>query len=254
MNDCVKHAQAMAELACASARGYFRGTLGVEFKADSSPVTQADKGVEAEVRAYLAEHFPDHGIFGEEHGANGVDKDQLWIIDPIDGTRSFLSGNPLFGFLLAHLDKGSPQIGVVGMPALNEIFVGVKDGGAKMNGRDIQVSGVTDLKCAVLYVNEGDKIYRNEPDVFDRLMQSGQTRRLAYDCYPHALLAAGHVDVVVDFDLQPYDFLPVCALVEAAGGIMTDWQGKELNLQSDGRVLSAATPALHAQLLDLVNG
>ncbi|GAB5435777.1 inositol monophosphatase family protein [Falsiruegeria mediterranea] len=254
MNECVEHAQTVAELACESARGFFRGKLGVEFKADSSPVTQADKGIEAEVRAYLSEHFPDHGIFGEEHGANGVDKDNLWIVDPIDGTRSFLSGNPLFGFLLAHLQHGTPQIGVVGMPVLGEIFVGVKDKGAKMNGEAIQASDVQDLNRAILYVNEGDKIYRDHPNVFARLMQSGQTRRMSYDCYPHALLAAGHVDAVVDYDLQPYDYLPVSALVEAAGGLMTDWQGNALSLGSDGRVISAATPQLHAELLDLVNG
>ncbi|MBO9451253.1 inositol monophosphatase [Tropicibacter sp. R16_0] len=254
MNECVEHAQTVAELACESARGFFRGKLGVEFKADSSPVTQADKGIEAEVRAYLAEHFPDHGIFGEEHGANGVDKDNLWIVDPIDGTRSFLSGNPLFGFLLAYLQHGTPQIGVVGMPALGEIFVGVKDAGAKMNGEAIRTSDVQDLNRAILYVNEGDKIYRDHPNVFARLMQSGQTRRMSYDCYPHALLAAGHVDAVVDYDLQPYDYLPVSALVEAAGGLMTDWQGSPLSLNSDGRVISAATPQLHAELLELVNG
>lgn len=254
MNDCGAHAQTVAEMACESARGYFRGTLGVEFKSDASPVTQADKGIEAEVRAYLGKHFPDHGIFGEEHGANGVDKDDLWIIDPIDGTRSFLSGNPLFGFLLAHLQHGTPRIGVVGMPALGEIFVGQKGVGAKMNGEAIQTSDVQHLDQAILYVNEGDKIYRDHPDAFARLMQSGQTRRMSYDCYPHALLAAGHVDAVVDYDLQPYDFLPVSVLVEAAGGIMTDWQGKALDLNSDGRVVSAATPALHAELLTLVNG
>lgn len=253
MDECVKHAQTVAELACESARGFFRGKLGIEFKADSSPVTQADKGIEDEVRGYLARHFPDHGIFGEEHGANGVDKDNLWIVDPIDGTRSFLSGNPLFGFLLAYLRHGTPQIGVVGMPVLGEIFVGVKGRGAKLNGEPIQASEVRALDGAVFYVNEGDKIYRDHPAVFDRLMQSGQTRRMSYDCYPHALLAAGHVDAVIDYDLQPYDYLPVSTLIEAAGGIMTDWQGNKLDLNSDGRVISAATPQLHADLLDLVN-
>lgn len=254
MDDRAAHAQTMAEMACASARRYFRGKLGIEFKADSSPVTQADKGIETEIRAYLSEHFPDHGIFGEEHGLNGADKDNLWIVDPIDGTRSFLSGNPLFGFLLAHLVQGTPQIGVVGMPALNEIFLGIKGTGATMNGQSIHVSDVQELEYSILYINEGDKIYRDYPDLFERLTKAGQTRRMSYDCYPHALLASGHVDAVVDYDLQPYDFLPVSILVEAAGGVMTDWKGAPLTLQSDGRVLSAATPALHAELLDLVSG
>ncbi|WP_170766444.1 inositol monophosphatase family protein [Ruegeria lacuscaerulensis] len=252
--DIETHAARIAEIAGDAARGYFRGRLGVEFKADESPVTQADKGVEAKVRAYLQEHFPDHGIFGEEQGFDGQDRHQVWIIDPIDGTRSFLSGHPLFGFLLGHLTDGVPQVGVIGMPALNEVFLGVRGRGASLNGQEINTSQKTRLDHSILYVNEGDKIYRDYPAVFERLMQSGQTRRFAYDCYPHALLAAGHVDAVIDYDLQPYDYLPVAVVVEAAGGVMTDWDGKPLNLNSDGRVVSAATPELHAQLLDLVNG
>lgn len=244
----------LAQIAERAAMGYFRGQLGTEFKADESPVTQADRGIEDVIRSYLAEHFPDHGIFGEEHGFQGADRADIWIIDPIDGTRSFLSGHPLFGFLLGHLLAGVPQIGVIGMPALGEVFMAVREQGATLNNVAIAVSGQTRLERAILYVNEGDKIYRDHPQLFAQLMQSGQTRRFAYDCYPHALLAAGHVDAVIDYDLQPYDYLPVSVVVEEAGGIMTDWAGKPLTLHSDGRVISAATPELHAQLLEMLAG
>ena len=250
--DYAAHAGVIADFAAKSAMGYFRGQLGTEFKDDSSPVTQADRGIETLVRAYLGEHFPDHGIYGEEHGIEGADRERMWIIDPIDGTRSFLSGHPLFGFLLGHLLGGIPEIGVIGMPALGEVFLGVKGKGATLNGTTIHCSGQTDLDQAILYINEGEKIYSAHPEVFEKLTKSGQTRRFAYDCYPHALLAAGHIDAVVDYDLQPYDYLPVLVVVQEAGGVMTDWQGKPLNLQSDGRVLSAATPELHARLLTLV--
>lgn len=245
-------ASEMADIAARAAMGYFRGQLGTEFKADESPVTQADRGVETLIRAYLAEHFPDHGIFGEEHGFEGADREDIWIIDPIDGTRSFLTGHPLFGFLLGHLVAGVPQIGIIGMPALGEVFAGVQGQGATLNGQPIKVSGQTRLDHSILYVNEGDKIYRDHPALFAQLMQSGQTRRFAYDCYPHALLAAGHVDAVIDYDLQPYDYLPVSVVVEEAGGVMTDWEGRPLTMHSDGRVIAAATPDLHAQLLELV--
>lgn len=248
------HALRMAELASDTAMGFFRGRLGVAFKADESPVTQADKAVETEVRRYLKTHFPEHGIFGEEQGVEGDPAGRMWIIDPIDGTRSFLSGHPLFGFLLGHLTAGVPDLGVIGMPALNEVILGVPGQGATLNGKPIKVSGQTRLDQAILYVNEGDKLHRDHPALFDRLMQAGQTRRFGYDCYPHALVAAGHVDAVIDYDLEPYDFLAVAAVVTAAGGVMTDWDGKALNLGSDGRVVSAATPALHAELLDLVRG
>jgi histidinol phosphatase-like enzyme (inositol monophosphatase family) len=247
--DYATHALVIADLAAKAALGYFRGALGTEFKADDSPVTQADRGVETLVRTYLNEHFPDHGIFGEEHGIEGADRQRMWIVDPIDGTRSFLSGHPLFGFLLGHLENGVPDIGVIGMPALNEIFLGVKGKGATLNGNAIQSSDQTLLDQSILYINEGEKIYRDHPRIFDRLTKAGQTRRFGYDCYPHALLAAGHVDAVVDYDLQPYDYLPLLAVVQEAGGVMTDWDGMPLNLQSDGRVLSAATPELHARLL-----
>ncbi|WP_298850236.1 inositol monophosphatase family protein [uncultured Ruegeria sp.] len=248
-----EHARKIADIASGSAMRFFRGSLGIEFKQDESPVTQADKAVEADVRSYLNQHFPGHGIFGEEHGQKVGDGRHMWVIDPIDGTRSFLSGHPLFGFLLAHLVEGQPQLGLVGMPALNETYMGINGEAATLNGQPIQTSQTTRLDQSVLYVNEGDKIYRDHPDLFSRLMQAGQTRRFAYDCYPHALLASGHVDAVVDYDLQPYDYLAVSALVAAAGGVMTDWQGHALTLDSDGAVVSAATPELHSELLDLIN-
>ncbi|WP_406647473.1 inositol monophosphatase family protein [Aliisedimentitalea scapharcae] len=253
-SDLVEHATRIADIAADAARGYFRGALGIDFKSDESPVTQADKGVEAQVRAYLSEHFPDHGVFGEEEGITGGDSRNLWIVDPIDGTRSFLSGHPLFGFLLGHLVDGVPQIGVIGMPALNETFVGVRGHQTTLHGDPVHTSTQTDLNQSILFINEGEKIYRDYPALFDRLTRAGQTRRFAYDCYPHALLAAGHVDAVIDYDLQPYDYMPVSVVIQAAGGIMTDWVGNPLTMESDGRVVSAATPELHQQLLQLIHG
>ncbi len=252
MTDYAAHAATIAQFAAKAAMEYFRGPLGTDFKQDNSPVTQADREVETRVRTYLSEHFPDHGIFGEEHGIEGAEKQRIWIIDPIDGTRSFLSGHPLFGFLLAHLVDGAPEVGVIGMPALDEVFLGQKGNGSTLNGETIYCSQKTQLDNAILYINEGEKIFADHPNVFARLTRAGQTRRFAYDCYPHALLAAGHVDAVVDYDLQPYDYLPLSIVIKEAGGIMTDWNGNPLTLQSDGRVLSAATPEIHKQLLALV--
>ncbi|MGR3616129.1 MAG: inositol monophosphatase family protein [Paracoccaceae bacterium] len=248
------HAIKIAELAEVAANRFFRGHMDIEAKGDGSPVTQADKSVEAEVREYLAKHFPDHGIFGEEHGVEGIDREHLWVVDPIDGTRSFLSGHPLFGFLLGHLVQGKPVLGIIGMPAMKEIFVGEKGGIATRNGQKITSSQQTDLSKAVLYINEGENIFHNHPSVFAELTRAGHTRRFGYDCYPHALLAMGHVDAVVDYGLMPYDYLAVSMVVEAAGGIMTDWQGNELRLdERPVATLSAATPDLHAQLVELVN-
>lgn len=250
VSDCLD----IADIAAKTVRGYFRQSVVVEFKDDASPVTVADQSVEATVRKLISERYPDDGILGEEHGLERPDQDDFWVIDPIDGTRSFISGYPLFGFLLAHLHKGQPDIGVISMPMIDEVYCGVTGQGTTLNGQTIHVSDVTRLENAMLYINEGDKIFTERPEVFARLMQAGQTRRLSYDCYPHALLAAGFVDAVVDYDLKPYDFLALRPVIEGAGGVLTDWQGQTLHMGYEGPVLAAATPQLHRQLLALLEG
>jgi histidinol phosphatase-like enzyme (inositol monophosphatase family) len=245
---------AIAEAARPVALAHFRTRLGVEFKADESPVTAADRGVEEEVRRIIAARFPDHGIFGEEHGVERADGDDLWIVDPIDGTRSFITGHPLFGFLLAWLHRGAARLAVVSIPATGEIFAAEAGGGAFLNGAPIRTSGRTDAAGAAIYVNEGEKIWRARPDVFGRLMSFGTTRRLSYDCYPYGLLAMGHVDVVVDYDLQPYDYHPVALLVAEAGGVMTDWDGNPMGMGHNVPVVAAASAELHAKALAAVRG
>ena len=245
----------ITEEASAVAMRHFRKAgLGIEAKADDSPVTVADRATEEAIRAALAEAFPGHGIFGEEFGISGSMEGPAWIIDPIDGTRFFLSGYPGFGMLLGHLHSGVPQVGVVRMPALDETFVGVRGGAATLNGAVISTRATTSLKEAVVFVNEPERTHALDPALFARLCGVGHTRRMSYDCYPHALVAAGQIDAVTDIGLEPYDFLPLTPLIEAAGGVITDWSGAPLGLGSDGRVVTAATPALHGGVLAVLNG
>ncbi|WP_299475441.1 inositol monophosphatase family protein [uncultured Roseibium sp.] len=248
----LEKAVAMTEVAASVVLSYFRGDPEIEIKADESPVTQADKATERSLRDSLQRYFPDEAIFGEEFGRTGEGA-AMWIIDPIDGTRSFIAGLPLFGMLLGQLVEGHPKLGVIRMPALGEVYAGGEGLNASCNGTGIHVSTCRSLDEARLFINEGDKLAVSEAAVFERLVRSGQLRRLGADCYPHALVARGLADAVVDYDLQPYDYLPVSAVVEAAGGVMTDWQGNPLTMTSDGRTVTAATPELHAQLLDLLN-
>lgn len=245
-------ARDIARAGAAAAMRFFRGRLGIEFKEDESPVTQADRGVEAEVRRLIGDRFPGHGIFGEEHGIEGDGTQALWVIDPIDGTRSFITGHPLFGFLLAHLADGLPKLAALGMPALGEMFVAERGRGAWNGDERLATSDWQTLDGAAIYVNEGEKIWRAQPQVFARLMNAGTTRRFSYDCYPYALLAMGHIDLVVDFDLQPYDYLTVSLLVQEAGGVMTDWQGRSLGMDANVATVAAATPELHAAALALL--
>ena len=232
---------------------HFRKPLSIELKADESPVTAADRATEQVIRKALAEEFPGHGIFGEEFGIDGDTSAPMWVIDPIDGTRSFISGNPLFGMLLAHVNRGVPALGIIRMPALDETFSGAPGIGAWLNDMAITCRATRRLKDAILYVNEAERIHADDPERFARLIQAGHTRRMAYDCYPHTLVAAGQIDVVVDFGLEPYDYLALAPVVEAAGGIVTDWSGNMLSFESDGRIVSACTQELLEETLSLLN-
>ncbi len=233
-------------------RRHFRQGLAVEKKPDQSPVTEADQATEAFIRDALARHFPDHAIVGEEFANADSTGPWTWVIDPIDGTRSFISGMPLYSMLVALLHRGDTILGVVRMPELGEVYTG-SERGAFLNGdRRLAVSRVTDPADAFLYINEADKIRAGAPGAFERLGQTGSDRRYCYDVYPHMLVASGYADACIDYDLKPYDFLAFAPIVQAAGGVVTDWDGAPLGLESDGRVVSAATPALHGALLDLL--
>ncbi len=244
----------IAEAASALPMAHFRRPIGIDLKGDESPVTIADRETEAAIRRALAETFPEDGIFGEEFGKERLDADNLWIIDPIDGTRSFITGNPLFGLLMGRIEQGRPAIGIVRMPALGETFAGAAGIGATLNGRPVRVRGTERLAEAMVWVNEAERHMAADPARFARLCRIGHTRRMGYDCYPHAMVAAGQIDAVIDMGLEPYDYMPLIALVEAAGGLIRDWQGKPLDLDSDGRVVTAATPALLDQVLEVLAG
>lgn len=251
-NAALETANEIQREAAATALKYFRSHLSVDLKPDASPVTVADLTIERNAKTRIRARFPDHEILGEEYGAGDLSKDHIWVIDPIDGTRSFISGHPAFGFLLAYYQRGRNRLSMVSMPALNEVFIGQPGRGATLNGAPISCSKKTALSKAMLYINESDRLLAEQPDIHARLMTSGHTRRFAHDCYPHALLAAGFVDCVVDYDLKPFDYLPLAGLIEAAGGVVTDWRGNGLGFDSDGRVVSAATPELHQALLDIL--
>ena len=246
----------IAEASAEAALPYFRHDPSIENKADGGfdPVTEGDKAVERAIRELIGIHFPGHGILGEEYGISGSLDGDTWVIDPIDGTRSFITGNPLFGLLMAFLSGGAPRLGLVHMPALGETYVGGPGLGAARNGEAIRCRDTASLSRASVYINEAERLRAMEGRLFDRLCGIGHTRRMSYDCYPYALLASGQIDAVVDCGLEPYDYLPLVGLIEAAGGIITDWTGGALGLNSDGRVAASATKAVHGALLEVLKG
>lgn len=245
-------ARAMLAAARPIARQYFRAPLTVERKSDHSPVTLADRTIETAMKAVLADRLPDHGVLGEEHGGHALDTRYVWVLDPIDGTKSFISGVPLFGTLIALLEDGRPVLGVIDMPLLDETWVGRSDEETRFGGAACRARDTATLSKAVLFATSPDQFIDNDACVLETLSAACVERRFGGDCYSYGLLASGHIDLILEAGLQPYDFLALVAVVSGAGGVITDWDGQALTLQSDGRVLAAATPALHRAALQVI--
>lgn len=252
LDEYVEFAQDLAAQARPIARQYFRQPLDVERKKDLSPVTIADRAIEAKLRESIATAYPDHGIFGEEHGHANPGHAITWVIDPIDGTKSFITGMPTFGTLVALLDEGHPTIGVVDMPVLDERWLGVSGRTTLLNGRPCRTSECRKLDEAALYATSPDIFDSNEAHRFEYISARAKMRRFGGDCYSYALLASGHIDAVVEMQLQPYDYLSLVPVIEGAGGVITDWRGETLSIHSDGRVVAAASAQLHQEILELM--
>lgn len=233
---------------------WFRAPLEVERKADESPVTRADREVERFLRDRIAARFPQDGILGEEFGAELREDVRTWVIDPIDGTKSFITGWPIYGCLVSVVENGRPIFGAIDMPALRERWIGIAGQRSRKLGAPCAVSGVTELAGATLYATEPEMFRGADRAAFETLCGAVRMRRFGGDCYSFALLASGHIDLVAEADLKPYDYCALAPVVEGAGGVITDWDGAPLGLNSDGRVLAAASPALHAAALAVLQG
>jgi inositol-phosphate phosphatase/L-galactose 1-phosphate phosphatase/histidinol-phosphatase len=252
-NDLLRIADALANAAAAQSLAYFRTPLDIVTKADESPVTLADRAAESAMRDILGARCPSDGIYGEEHGLERLDATRVWVLDPIDGTRSFITGSPLWGTLIGVLEAGRVVLGMVDMPVLGERWVGQAGQGAQRNGQPVRVSACTDIAQARIVTTSPDIFAPAEWAAFDRLSRQCAMRRFGGDCYGYAQLAGGTIDLVVETGLQPYDYLGPAGLIEAAGGVITDWQGRALRLDSSGCVIAAATPELHRQALAVLN-
>lgn len=245
-------AERVAERARAMSLPCFRHRLHVGFKDDDSPVTAVDRDVEAMVRDCIRETYPEHGVLGEEHGASHVDAEYVWSIDPIDGTRSFVTGWPLWGTLLALLHNGRPVLGVIDMPVLGERWVGSNGTSATFNDSPCRSGQTARLADAIVYTTSPDAFAPDELAVFERVSRAARGRRFGGDCYSYALLASGHIDAVIEAGLKPYDYLALAPVIEAAGGVITDWEGKPLGMKSGSRVIAAGSAELHREIMGLI--
>ncbi len=242
-------AHRLADAARPVIRRYFRTPIPVDDKADHSPVTIADREVETAMRALIRATFPDHGIVGEEHGRENADADFVWVLDPIDGTKAFITGQPSFGTLIALCHRGVPVLGVIDQAITDERWIGGVGLPTTWNGQPVRTRACSDLAHAYASTTGPDYFDAATRPAWDRVVDRVRQARYGCDCYAYALVATGCVDLVVEAGLKPHDFAALVPVVQSAGGVMTDWRGAPLTMASDGRVCAAGDAGLHALAL-----
>ncbi|GGO84232.1 histidinol-phosphatase [Marinobacterium nitratireducens] len=246
-------ANRMADRARAILKPYFRTRIQVQDKADTSPVTIADRDTEAALRELLLNHFPHHNIIGEEHGQQQRGSDFTWVIDPIDGTKSFISGMPTFGTLISLQHDDRPLMGLIDIPFSDERWLAQRGQGTRCNGQICRTSGVSELREAILYSTEPDPFSPSQLQRFNDLARRVKLRRFGGDCYLAGLLASGHIDLLVEAGLKVYDVMAMVTVIEEAGGCISDWHGQAVGGPNwDGSLLASASATLHRQALSVL--
>ena len=247
-------AHAAADVAAAAIRPLFRAPLAADDKADASPVTIADRTAELAMRAVLSQRFPADGIMGEEFGLDRPAARRRWVLDPIDGTRAFITGRPTFGTLVALLDDGVPVFGLIDQPISGERWSAHAGQPTQFRSAAATTSPARTRRCPALHLAElsctAPEIFTaDEAARFQRLQAGVKRTSWGGDCYAYGLLALGHIDVIVEAGLKPWDWAALVPIIEGAGGCITDWQGAALTPDSTGQVLALGDPALRQAAL-----
>jgi inositol-phosphate phosphatase/L-galactose 1-phosphate phosphatase/histidinol-phosphatase len=244
----------LADAASAVVRRYYRQPVPVDDKVDDSPVTIADREAEQAVRALLAQRRPADGILGEEFGSERLDAEFVWVIDPIDGTKSFIVGRPIFGTLIALTRGGEPILGIIDQPVIADRWIGVAGRDTTLNGVPVRTRACPRMADAILATTAPDLFSEDRLSGYRSVEAAAKYAVYGGDCFNYGMLAAGRLDVVVEDGLKPFDFCALVPIIEGAGGIVTDWAGERMNIASDGGILAAGDPALHAEALALLGG
>jgi histidinol phosphatase-like enzyme (inositol monophosphatase family) len=253
LDTLTKLAVRLVEASAAEIRPRFRKIIPTERKADISPVTEADRAAERAIRAILAAERPRDGIVGEEYGNAPGTSGLTWVIDPIDGTKAFMTGRATFATLLALLDGDRPVLGVIDQPIAGDRWIGVAGRPTLHNGQPVRARATTtEVGAAIFSTTDHGLFPAGDAESFRRVSGACSIRTYGGDGYAYGLLASGWIDVVLESGLKLHDFAALSTVVEGAGGIMTDWAGAPLTAKSDGRVLAVGNAALHAQLLALI--
>jgi inositol-phosphate phosphatase/L-galactose 1-phosphate phosphatase/histidinol-phosphatase len=249
LDEAVALAERLVEASAAEIRPRFRQPIATERKADISPVTEADRAAERAIRAILAAERPDDGVIGEEYGNKSGTSGFTWVIDPIDGTKAFMTGRSTFVTLVGLLDGDRPILGVIDQPITGDRWIGVAGRETRFNGKVVRVRQTAEIGEATFSTTDPNLFPEEDAGAYQRISSAAGIRTYGGDGLAYGLLAAGWIDIVLESGLKLHDFAALAPVVEGAGGMMTDWQGRKLLAGSDGRVLAVGNAALHAQLL-----
>jgi myo-inositol-1(or 4)-monophosphatase len=261
--DFAAFVEKLADIAGETILPFFRTSIGAEDKNIGGmfdPVTEADRAAEAMMRRLIGNTFPNHGIIGEEFGCHQENADYVWVLDPIDGTKSFISGMPIWGTLIGLLHHGHPTYGMMVQPFTRERFIGDGRGAIwrgpglnhAMTERKLKTRSCESLAKATVMTTSPLLYSEEKLAALRRVEKQARLSRYGCDCYAFAMLAAGHVDCVIEAGVQTYDIAPLMPIIEGAGGIVTNWQGGDAAFGGD--VIAAGDKRIHAQVLKLLAG
>lgn len=253
--DHLPFAHRLADAAGEVVRRYYRTDIAVDAKADASPVTAADREAERAMRALINAHHPEHGIAAEEFGVERADAELVWCLDPIDGTRAFVAGRPLFGTLISLTHRGRPVLGIIDVPVLRERWVGAAGQPSTLGDSPVRTRACAGLGAALLSTTS-PLLFRSDGEraAFARVQGAAREAIFGGDCYGYGLLAMGYADVIVETGLDDHDFCALVPVVEGAGGVITDWRGEPLRAGSAGDVLACGDARVHDEALRLLAG
>jgi len=251
-DELLAFAATLAEASGPIIRSYFASGVAVEDKADRSPVTAADKEAEAAIRALIERHYPEHGIVGEEYGSLRPDADYVWVLDPVDGTKAFIVHKLTFGTLIALSHRGRPVLGVIDQPVLGHRWLGATGHPTTFNGAPVRGRSCKTIAEARVNSTAADLFTAEQFPRFMRVARQAKFCHWGGDCYGFGLVASGYIDLAVEAGLKTHDFMALVPIIEGAGGRVTDWSGRSLDMGSDGTIIAAGDPALIAPTVALL--
>jgi len=252
-DEFVKFANFLADESSIIITKYFRTKINIENKEDSSPVTIADQNTELKIRELISSKYPSHGILGEEYEHINTKAEFVWVIDPIDGTRSFIAGHKDFGTLISLLHNNQPVLGIINCPAHNERWLGIKDHQTTCNEIKVNTSSKEKIEDSYLFTSGQ---FFNEPFLkkgFEKIKEQSKYFRYGGDCYMYGMLASGLIDVVIEDTLKAHDYMALVNVIEGAGGKITDKFGKNVSIESDGSLVASCNPNIHQELISIIN-